>query len=143
MEECRRCFSIVIYGCCSRSALYSARLSFITIFLLTTFDTKNLFQLKSQPGVAYKNVSFKKWCNIVLKPSKHEELKLFLRVLSQKNVAKSNPVRIYLFTFNNRSARKMCETCSKLTIKTPERRLDYFPGDSNLSLFDVWQNRHS
>ena len=28
---------------------------------------------------------------------------------------------IYLFKVNNRNTRKRCETCSKLTIKTPER----------------------
>ena len=29
---------------------------------------------------------------------------------------------IYLFQVNNKSTRKRCEICSKLTIKTPERR---------------------
>ena len=29
---------------------------------------------------------------------------------------------IYLFNFNNRNTRTMCEICLKLTIKTPERR---------------------
>ena len=29
-------------------------------------------------------------------------------------------VNIYLFKVNNRNTRKKCETCSKLTIKTPE-----------------------
>ena len=32
------------------------------------------------------------------------------------------PVSIYLFNVNNRNTRKRCKTCSKLTIKTPERR---------------------
>ena len=32
------------------------------------------------------------------------------------------PVNIYLFKVNNRSTRKRCEICSKLAIKTPERR---------------------
>ena len=31
------------------------------------------------------------------------------------------PVGIYLLKVNNRNTRTMCETCSKLTIKTPER----------------------
>ena len=31
------------------------------------------------------------------------------------------PVSIYLFKVNNRNTRKMCEICSKLTIRTPER----------------------
>ena len=29
---------------------------------------------------------------------------------------------IYLLKVNNRNTRTRCETCSKLTIKTPERR---------------------
>ena len=33
-----------------------------------------------------------------------------------------DPANIYLFKVNNRNTRKRCETCSKLTIKTPERR---------------------
>ena len=33
-----------------------------------------------------------------------------------------SPINIYLFKVNNRNTRTRCETCSKLTIKTPERR---------------------
>ena len=32
------------------------------------------------------------------------------------------PAGIYLLKVNNRNTRTRCETCSKLTIKTPERR---------------------
>ena len=32
------------------------------------------------------------------------------------------PANIYLFKVNNRNNRKMFEICSKLTVKTPERR---------------------
>ena len=32
------------------------------------------------------------------------------------------PVNIHLFKVNNINTRKRCEICSKLTIKTPERR---------------------
>ena len=32
------------------------------------------------------------------------------------------PAGIYLLKFNNRNTRARCEICSKLTIKTPERR---------------------
>ena len=32
------------------------------------------------------------------------------------------PANIYLFKVNSRIARKRCEICSKVTIKTPERR---------------------
>ena len=34
----------------------------------------------------------------------------------------NKPANIYLFKVNNRNTRKKCEICSKLTIKTPERR---------------------
>ena len=33
-----------------------------------------------------------------------------------------NPAGIYLFKVNNRNTRTRCEICSKLIIKTPERR---------------------
>ena len=33
-----------------------------------------------------------------------------------------NPAGIYLLKVNNRNTRARCEICSKLTIKTPERR---------------------
>ena len=34
----------------------------------------------------------------------------------------SYPANIYLFKVNNKNTRKRCEICSKLTVKTPERR---------------------
>ena len=33
-----------------------------------------------------------------------------------------NLIGIYLFKVNSRNTRTICEICSKLTIKTPERR---------------------
>ena len=33
------------------------------------------------------------------------------------------PARNYMFKVSNRNTRTRCEICSKLTIKTPERRL--------------------
>ena len=33
-----------------------------------------------------------------------------------------NPVGSYMFKVNNRNTRTKCEICSKLTIKSPERR---------------------
>ena len=38
---------------------------------------------------------------------------------SDKN---EHPANVYLFKVNNKNTRKMCEICSKLTIKTAERR---------------------
>ena len=34
----------------------------------------------------------------------------------------SSPAGNYMFKVNNRNTRTRCEICSKLTIKTPERR---------------------
>ena len=38
----------------------------------------------------------------------------------------TNPAGIYLLKVNNRNTGTRCEICSKLTIKTPERRLASF-----------------
>ena len=42
------------------------------------------------------------------------------------NLRASYPAGIYLLKFNNRNTRTRCKICSKLTIKTPERRLASF-----------------
>ena len=34
------------------------------------------FRIKSQPGIAYKSVAYKKACNVVLQSSKYEEITL-------------------------------------------------------------------
>ena len=61
--------------CCSK-CLYSASLS--VRFFLTPFDFLKflLFQIKSQQGVAYKSVVYKKACNIVFQSSKNEKITL-------------------------------------------------------------------
>ena len=41
---------------------------------------------------------------------------------SVESSKRSNQANIYLFKVNNGNTRKRCETCSKLIIKTPERR---------------------
>ena len=47
-------------------------------------------------------------------------------ILIRKNVLipsfNEYPAGIYLLKVNNRNTRTRCEICSKLTIKTPERR---------------------
>ena len=40
----------------------------------------------------------------------------------QSSIQTSYPASNYLFKVNNRNTRTRCEICSKLTIKTPERR---------------------
>ena len=37
-------------------------------------------------------------------------------------ISNLNPAGNYMFKVNNRNTRTRCEICSKLTIKTPERR---------------------
>ena len=39
-----------------------------------------------------------------------------------KTLINPYPANIYFFKVNNRGTRKKCEICSKLTIKSPERR---------------------
>ena len=46
---------------------------------------------------------------------------------------------IYLFKFNNRNTRKMCEICSKLIIKSPERQRHQFTPFSSVSFVDFEQ----
>ena len=40
--------------------------------------------------------------------------------------SKNFPTNIYLFRVNNSNTRKRCEICSKLTIKSPQRRSTVF-----------------
>ena len=58
---------------------------------------------------------------------------------------KFNPTNIYLFKLNKRYTSKRCEICSKLTIKTPERRQwklwKYFKPFSSAFTFDFDQVR--
>ena len=47
-REGYHCFSLMIYGFCSKNVLYSASVSFtIFIFLLTSFDTWHCYYFKS------------------------------------------------------------------------------------------------
>ena len=59
----KHCFSLIRYGFCRGNALYSASLSVrMCIFLFDSFWCLRLllFRIKSQPGVAYKSVVYKK-----------------------------------------------------------------------------------
>ena len=49
-------------------------------------------------------------------------LKRELNSVKMRNVLASIPAVNYMFKINNRSTRTRFEVCSKLTIKTPERR---------------------
>ena len=64
------------------------------------------------------NEQSKKEEKIVLNNNTRAQQRIDCDVKSSKHL----PANIYLFKVNNRSARKRCETCSKLTIKTLERR---------------------
>ena len=49
---------------------------------------------------------------------KFVQICLFLTLI----VFLTNPSNIYLLKVNNRHSRESCEICSKLAVKTPERR---------------------
>ena len=58
-----------------------------------------------------------------------EKTTLFRCVCSKltiKTVTLFYPANIYLFKINNGNGKKRCEICSKLTIKTPKRRLSFY-----------------
>ena len=46
----------------------------------------------------------------------------FLTLCMEELIKNPNPTGNCMFKVNNRNTRTRCETCSKLTIKTPERR---------------------
>ena len=48
--------------------------------------------------------------------------KYLIRCFAFLSLREATPANIYLFKVNNRNTGKRCEICSKLTIKTPERR---------------------
>ena len=48
-------------------------------------------------------------------------LSLMSKVMEKLKIVKI-PANIYLFSASDKNARKMCEICSKLTIKPPKRR---------------------
>ena len=50
---------------------------------------------------------------------------------------KTYPANIYLFEVNNRNTRKRCGICSKLTIKTPERRHWLWTSNCGITVNDV------
>ena len=55
-------------------------------------------------------------------------------------LVKHYPANIFLFEVNNRNTRERCEVCSKLTIKTQERRQwTYFTPFSNVSIVELEQ----
>ena len=47
-------------------------------------------------------------------------IKIFSQCLLHHSDTITAPANIYLFKFNNKNTRKRCESCLKLTIKTPE-----------------------
>ena len=58
----------------------------------------------------------------LLKLSWKPKIYFSLKQADHFNFKLINPAGIYLFKVNNRNTKARCEICSKLTIKTPERR---------------------
>ena len=62
-------------------------------------------------------------CNMGCGLTRSHEVIKFSTVLRSKNHQGNCPANIYLFKVNSRNNRKRyCEICSKLTLKTPDRR---------------------
>ena len=67
-------------------------------------------------------------CNPIIQPSNFANLKWNEKLFTAQQFYLYRFRRIfhvnitYLFKDNNKNTKKRCETCSKLTIKTPERR---------------------
>ena len=77
--------------------------------------------------------------NLSLTFSKHKKLRL-LKLKHKKRykclVCSASPAVIYLLKVNNRNTGRKCEICSKITIKTTERRhwrRTYFTSSSTVS----------
>ena len=74
-------------------------------------------------------LSWKAIVDLTKKNVAYALLKVFcitLQSFTKKKVHQTVPAGIYLLKVNNRNTRTRCEICSKLTIKTPERRLASF-----------------
>ena len=56
------------------------------------------------------------------KPGMTSSTLLINNIIHHKTLVITFPAGIYLFKVNNKNTRTRCEICSKLTIKTPERR---------------------
>ena len=67
------------------------------------------------------NISWGKPLNL-FRPLFHEHKKYLKEFTSIQVEPTSHPYNIYLFIVNNRNTRKWCDICSKLMIKSPERR---------------------
>ena len=73
----------------------------------------------------------------------HMTVKIYVRTPANFILRCNIPANIYLFKINNRNTRKSYEICSKVTKKTPERRLKslwclYWWLWTNLILFSVF-----
>ena len=96
-------------------------------------STHNTIQISIDgPNVNWRMLDLVKDEKMILMKVVHINLKLevmafmyYIELLKQHNLQQhgsSYPAGIYLLKVNNRNTRTRCEICSKLTIKTPERR---------------------
>ena len=92
-------------------------------FIQKSAFLKELF-LKYTGSIVQKNKS-KTGFNQCFFSSVMSIFKIFTRTVYAVNLATKShgvPASIYWFKVNNENTRTMCQICSKLTIKTPERR---------------------
>ena len=97
------------------SSLKDAKIVFLDVFILEKI---------SSVSVGFP-VSFSISHSILyLKPL--DNIQMIVTCVFNRKAKVTFPANIYLFEVNSRNTRKRCEECSKLTIKTPERRSGVF-----------------
>ena len=77
--------------------------------------------MTEKPGHIFKNIFTINWQMFRFR-KKLTRTQHPIVFLNRKIKSKFNPAGNYMFRVNNRNTRTRCQICSKLTIKTPERR---------------------
>ena len=108
-------------------------------FMLCNFvPFKRLPPLKNDNTAQKRKFSIKDFCSKCDQIRRKFQIQALVNLLTYYNFSKTNhdaetkskqwdnqkngPAGNYLLKFNNKNTRTRCEICSKLTIKTPERR---------------------
>ena len=104
--------SVAILKSCSRYCFISCNVTVLHAAQKMKFSSKNFF---SKCGQIRRKLRL--WSHL-LKKSLMENF-IFCAVTQCRP---QYPANFYMFKINNGNTRKSCEICSKLTIKTPERR---------------------
>ena len=119
--------------CCSGvfNVNFEHILHFFIVFLLLTLNRSMLVELVNLKHSICKNLwKVFKWKLLWTSTILQEKTSIRIIIKRYNSLVTHlwwsyfhNPVGIYMFKANNRNTRTSCEICSKLKIKTPERRL--------------------